>query len=46
LDGIVAGKKLEFNHPMISILTTGAIVDNIFYSIASAQFGSIDKEGK
>ena len=36
---------IEVNHPMMDNPTTGEIVNDMFYYIANAQFGSFDKNG-
>ncbi len=42
---IIEAKPLEINHPMMNNPTTGALVNDIFYYIANAQFGSFNKDG-
>jgi sugar lactone lactonase YvrE len=36
---------IEANHPMMNNPTTGVLVENQFYYIANAQFGSFNKDG-
>jgi len=45
LDTVNHSKLLEVNHPMMNNPTTGIIIDNVFYYVANAQFGSFDKNG-
>lgn len=45
MDAITRIEVLDENHPLYSSPTTGAIVDDWFYYIATAQFGKFDEEG-
>nr|WP_321236457.1 SMP-30/gluconolactonase/LRE family protein [uncultured Psychroserpens sp.] len=46
LDQIVGSKLLEVNHPMMNNPTTGVMINDMFFYISNAQFGSFDKDGK
>jgi hypothetical protein len=45
MNAITGIEVLDQNHPLYSSPTTGAIVDDWFYYIATAQFGKIDEDG-
>ena len=45
LDAITRIEVLDEDHPLYSLPTTGAIVDNWFYYIATAQFLKYDEDG-
>lgn len=45
LDTVINSKLLEVNHPMMNNPTTGVLIDDEFYYIANAQFGSFDDDG-
>lgn len=45
LDRITAIDVLEQDHPLYSNPTTGAIADDWFYYIATAQFEKFDEDG-
>lgn len=47
IDGteITSSQRLEVNHPMMNNPTTGEIVQDHFYYIANAQFGSFNEDG-
>ncbi|WP_273565842.1 SMP-30/gluconolactonase/LRE family protein [Maribacter halichondriae] len=42
---ILKSTLLEVNHPMMNNPTTGELVDDTFYYIANAQFGSFNEDG-
>lgn len=44
-DAIVTSEVLELNHPMMDNPTTGEIVEEHFYYLANAQFGSFNQDG-
>ncbi|GAB5401080.1 MAG: hypothetical protein Aureis2KO_26650 [Aureisphaera sp.] len=44
-DEIVSTELLEVNHPMMDHPTTGEIINDHFYYIANAQFGSFSEDG-
>ena len=44
-DGIKKVELLEKNHPMMNNPTTGVLIDDNFYYIANAQFGSFNEDG-
>jgi len=45
-DGIAGQKTLESHHPMMDHPTTGVVVDDVFYSIANAQFEKVSEDGR
>ncbi|WP_436517476.1 SMP-30/gluconolactonase/LRE family protein [Ekhidna sp. To15] len=44
-DGIKQMQTLEKNHPLMMNPTTGVLVQNQFYYLANAQFGSFNEDG-
>ena len=42
---IVSATPLEVNHPMMNNPTTGEIIQDTFYYVANAQFGSFNEDG-
>ncbi len=42
---IISAKPLEVNHPMMNNPTTGELIDDQFYYVANAQFGSFNEDG-
>jgi len=42
---IIKSVPLEINHPMMNNPTTGEVVNNTFYYVANAQFGSFNEDG-
>ncbi|MCG8510855.1 MAG: hypothetical protein MI741_16650, partial [Rhodospirillales bacterium] len=45
LEAIERVEELENNHPLFVNPTTGAIVDNWFFYVATAQFSKFDENG-
>ncbi|GAA4276567.1 SMP-30/gluconolactonase/LRE family protein [Aquimarina mytili] len=42
---IIEARPLEINHPMMNNPTTGELVNDMFYYVANAQFGSFNEDG-
>ncbi len=45
LKSVIRAETIEAQHPMFNVPTTGAVVNDTFYYIANAQFGSFNKDG-
>lgn len=45
LKSVNRAETIESHHPMFDVPTTGVIVNDMFYYIANAQFGSFSKDG-
>lgn len=45
MKSVTRAETIEAQHPMFNVPTTGVIVNDMFYYVANAQFGSFNKDG-